>query len=486
MAELVDALDLGSSGATRESSSLSFRTNIIDKFQEVKLMQVSVETLKGLERKVTVSVPSEQVEEEVSLRLKNLARKVKIDGFRPGKVPMHVVVNRYSESVREEVARDMVQSTLYEALQKNELTPAGYPSVEPEQLEKGKDFKYSAVFEVMPVFEIAELNQAAVELARSEVTDKDVENMLDKLREQNKEWHDVSRAVKKGDKVLIDFEGFLEDKPFEGGSAKGHELVIGSGSMIPGFEDGIIGHKKDKSFDINVTFPEDYGHKELAGKESVFKITIQNIMEGKLPELDEAFAEKFNIKEGGIDALKKDIKDNMTRELERRVSMMNREKLFDKLMEVNAVELPNALIDKEIEHLKHDMYHRLFGHEHHENEKIPDFPRELFEEQAKRRVHLGLLFSEYVKKHQIVADKDKVNAVIERFANAYENPDELRAWYQNSKEHMAEIEALVMEEMVADKIAEDAKVKYKNQDYDSVMNPKQTTEASEATEKKGE
>lgn len=483
MAELVDALDLGSSGATRESSSLSFRTIYHYKFQEVILMQVSVETLKGLERKVTVSVPSEKVEEEVSLRLKNLARKVKIDGFRPGKVPFQVVVSRYSQSVREEVARDMVQSTLFEALQKNELVPAGYPSVEPEQLEKGKDFKYSAIFEVMPVFEIIELNQAAVELARSEVTDKDVEDMLDKLREQNKEWHDVSRAVKNGDKVVIDFEGYLDDKLFEGGSAKGHELVIGSGSMIPGFEEGIIGNKKDKSFDIKVTFPEDYGHKELAGKEAVFKITLQNVMEGKLPELNEAFAEKFNIKEGGIDALKKDIKENMARELERRVSMMNREKLFDKLMEVNVIELPLALIDKEIEHLKHDMYHRLFGHEHHENEKIPDFPRELFEEQAKRRVHLGLLFSEYVKKHQIVADKDKVNAVIERFASAYENPDELRSWYQSSKEHMAEIEAIVMEEMVADKIAEDAKIKYKNKDYDSIMNPKPATEA---TEKKGE
>ncbi|KTD73023.1 trigger factor [Legionella tucsonensis] len=446
-------------------------------------MQVSVETLKGLERKVTVSVPSEKVEEEVSLRLKNLARKVKVDGFRPGKVPMHVVVGRYSQSVREEVTREMVQSTLYEALQKNELIPAGYPFVEPEQVEKGKDFKYTATFEVMPVFEIAELNQAVVELAHSEVTDKDVESMLDKLREQNKEWHDVSRTVKKDDKVVIDFEGYLDEKPFDGGSAKGHELILGSGSMIPGFEDGIIGNKKEKPFDIKVTFPEDYGHKELAGKEAVFKITIHNVMEGKLPELNDEFAAKFNIKEGGMDALKKDIKENMTRELERRVSMMNREKLFDKLMEVNTIELPMALIDKEIEHLKHDMYHRLFGHEHHENEKIPDFPRELFEDQAKRRVHLGLLFSEYVKKHQIVANKDKVNAMIERFASAYENPDELRAWYQNSKENMAEIEALVMEEMVADKIAEDAKVKYKNKDYDSVMNPKPATEAEE---KKGE
>lgn len=444
-------------------------------------MQVSVETLNGLERKVTVSVPTAKVEEEVSSRLKNLAQKAKVDGFRPGKVPMHVVTNRYSDSVRQEVARDMVQSTLFEALQQKELVPAGYPYIEPEEIEKGKDFTYTATFEVMPVFEVAELNQAIVKLARSEVTAPDVEEMLNKLREQNKEWDETSRAVKQGDKVVIDFQGFLEDKLFDGGSAEGHELIIGSGAMIPGFEDGIVGGEKDNPFDIKVNFPEDYGHKELAGKEAVFKITIRTIMEGKLPELNDAFAEKFNIKEGGVEALKKDIQDNMSRELERRVSMMNREKLFDKLMEVNAIDLPLSLIDKEIEHLKHDMYHRLFGHEHHENEKIPDFPRELFEEQAKRRVHLGLLFSEYVKKHQIVADKDKVNAMIEKFAGAYENPDELRAWYQSSKEHLAEIEALVMEEMVADKIAADAKIEYESMDYDSVMNPKKATE-----NKKGE
>lgn len=443
-------------------------------------MQVSVETLNGLERKVTVSVPSTKVEEEVSLRLSNLARKVKVDGFRPGKVPLNVVKTRYSDSVREEVARDMVQSTLFEALQKNELVPAGYPYVEPEALEAGKDFRYTAVFEIFPVFEIAELNQAVVELVKSEVTDKDVNDMIEKLREQNKEWHDASHAVKKGDKVTIDFEGFLGDTPFEGGTANGYEIVIGSGSMIPGFEDGIIGGKIDKPFDIKVNFPEDYGHNELAGKEATFKITVHKVMTGKLPELNDAFAEKFNIKEGGIDALKKDIKDNMVRELERRVMMMNREKLFDKLMEVNIIDLPKALIDKEIEHLKHDMYHRLFGHEHKENEQIPDFPRELFEEQAKRRVHLGLLFSEYVKKHQIVAEKDNVDAMIDKFASAYESPEELRAWYQSSKEHLAEIEALVMEDLVADKIAADAKLKHKNMDYDAVMNPKKDTE------KKGE
>lgn len=443
-------------------------------------MQVSVETLKGLERKVTVSVPKEKVEEEVSLRLRNLARKVKIDGFRPGKVPFHVVVNRYSDSVRHEVARDMVQSTLFAAMQEHNLSPAGYPAVDILEVEKDKDFRYAAVVEIMPKFEISELNQAPVELVKSSVSDKDVTEMLDKLREQHKEYHDVTRAVKKGDKVTFDFEGFLDGTPFEGGAANNHELVIGSGAMIPGFEEGIIGGKKDKPFEIKVTFPANYGHEPLAGKEATFKITIHAIQEGKLPELDDAFAVKFNIKEGGVEALTNDIKENMIRELERRVSVLNKEKLFDKLLEVNIIDLPNALIEDEIGHLKHEMYHRIFGHEHKENEQIPDFPRELFEEQAKRRVHLGLLFSEYVKKHQIVADSARVDATIQKLASAYEYPEELLNWYKGDKERLAEIEAMVIEEMVAEKIAEDAKLKYKNKDYDSVMNPKADTE------KKGE
>lgn len=440
-------------------------------------MQVSVETLKGLERKVTISVPTEIVENEVSSTLKNFARKVKVDGFRPGKVPMHVVNSRYLGAAHEEVARKLIESTLPEALEKEDLAPLSYPAVDVQPIEQGKEFTYSAVFEVLPEFEAVELNQAAVELVRSEITEKDVANMLDKLRDQHKNWNEVDHKVKKENKVLIDFEGFLDGVPFDGGSAEGHELIIGSGSMIPGFEEGIIGATKDTPFDIQVKFPEEYGHEKLAGKEATFKITVKKVMEGVLPILDDAFAEKFNIKEGGVDALTKDIKDNMTRELERRVGSLNRDALFDKFLKANPIDVPVVLVDREIENLKHEMYHKIFGHEHNDNEKIPDFPRVLFEEQATRRVQLGLLFTEYVKKHEIKAQSEQLNAKIDSFANAYESPDELRTYYQNNKELMAQIEDLVMEEMVADKIAADAKISYKNSDYDTVMNPKKGTES---------
>ena len=435
-------------------------------------MQVSVETLNGLERKVTVSVPSEKIEEEVKLRLRNLAPKAKIHGFRAGKVPAHVINQRYSESVRQEVARDMVQPTLFEALKKENLMPAGAPEIEPTLVEPGKDFKYTAAFEIYPEVSTNELDEnQEIELVRAEVTEKDLNKMLDNLRSQNKDWQAVSRPVATGDKVVIDFKGFIGGEAFEGGSAEGYELVIGSGSMIPGFEDGLIGAEKGKETEINVNFPDDYGHKDMAGKAAMFKIKVVKLMEGVLPELNAEFAEKFNIKDGGVEALKKDIKENMVRELERRVSSMNRGVIFDKLLEKNKFDLPKVLIDQEIEHLKHEMYHQIFGHNHSDNEKIPDFPRELFEDKARHRVQLGLLFAEYVKKHEIIAEKARVDAMIEKMATAYEDPEELRSWYRDSSEHRAEIEALVMEEVVSEKILECAKTTEKKMTYDQVVNP---------------
>jgi trigger factor len=439
-------------------------------------MQVSVEALKGLERKITVSIPTEKIEDEVNQRLRKLASKTKVDGYRPGKAPMTIVVKRYSDSIRQDVARDMVQSTLYEALTTKELIPAGTPSIELEQISSGKDFRYHAVIEIFPEFDIQELNKEKVEIVEASVKDSDVTKMLDKLREQNKEWNDVDRAAANDDKVLIDFEGFIDGKAFEGGAAKNHELVLGSGSMIPGFEAGLIGAEINKEVEVTVNFPADYQHAPLAGKEAMFKITVTNVKEGTLPKLDDAFAEKFNITEGGVDALKKDIKQNMERELERRVAAMNREKAFDHLLEKNKFDVPNSLVEQEIGNLKHEMYHRIFGNEHSANEKIPDFPRELFEEQAIRRVTLGLLFSDYVKKHEINVDKARVDAMIDKLASAYEHPDELREWYRADKERLGDLESLVMEEIVSEKILADADVSKVTMDYEDVMNPKKESE----------
>lgn len=445
-------------------------------------MQVSVETLNGLERKVTVLVPNEKVDEELNLRLRNLAPNAVVDGYRRGKAPMSRIKREYMKRLCAELTGHFIQTTLFEAMKDISMTPAGYPQVDPQPLEEGKDFSYTATFEIFPEIKINELKGDSIEVVKAKVTDADVDHVIEKMREQSKEWKTVERAVKDGDKVNMNFKGYVDDEPFDGGESDGFDLEIGSGSMIPGFESGIIGHKAGKPFSIEVTFPEDYGHKPLSGKKARFDITINKIEAGELAALDDNLAEKFNIKEGGLQALRKDVRENMERELERRVNAMNRERIFDALLKVNTFDLPGALIDNEIENLKHELFHRLFGHEHHENEKIPDFPRVLFEDQAKKRVQLGLLFAEYVKKHNIVADETRIDAVIEKFASAYEDPQELRDWYKEDKERRNEVESLVIEEIVAEKIGETAKLVDKKMSYDEVMNPKK----EEATENKGD
>ena len=439
-------------------------------------MEVSVETLEGLERKLTVLLPAEKVEEEVSARLKKLARTTKMNGFRPGKAPMQEVAKRYSQDVRLDVTNELVQSSLYEAIAEQKLSPAGYPTVDLLEMEPGKPLKFTAHFEVYPVIQINELDKLEIEINKSEVTEADVDKMILDLRKQNQTWEPVHRAAVDGDRVTINFEGFIDGEAFDGGRAEGSQLVIGSNSMIPGFEAGIIGAKIDKPFEIKVTFPSDYNHSSLAGKEATFKSMITAIDEGKLPELDEAFVEKFGITEGGLVALKKDIKENMMRMLERQLSSLNREKVFTKLLEANPVVLPKALIDNEIHELKHDMFHRLYGTKHTENEKIPDFPRELFEQQAIRRVQLGLVFAEYVKKHDMVVDKARIDAMIDKMSGAYEDLDALRKHYHANKQQMEQLEALVLEEMVAEKLMESMKVKEKKLSYDSVINPKKENE----------
>lgn len=448
-------------------------------------MAVSVETLSGLERKITVSVPAEKIEEEVGLRLKNLVNRVKIHGFRPGKAPLQVVKQRYSDSVREEVAHEMVQSTLYDALREHDLMPAGRPTVEPGAIASGQDFSYTAFFEVFPSFSIQELtNDAEIEVWTAAVTDSDVDALLEKLREQNKKFSTVSRPVENGDRVVIDFEGFMDDKPMENASEKGYEMVMGAGQMISGFESGLIGAQIDVPVELNLTFPEQYHEASIAGKPVRFNVTVKEVKAGVLPELDDAFAALFNINEGGIDALKKDIKENMTRELDRRISGLNRERIFNAVLEKNMFDVPMALIDQEIENLKHDMYHRVFGHEHADDEKIPDFPRVLFEEQAIRRVRMGLLFADYVKHHSLEVETARVDAMIEKLATAYDDPEELRDWYRSKQERMAEIEALVMEEIVADKMVEHAKTIQTHKTYDEVMSPAQAKD--EGHDEKGE
>lgn len=442
-------------------------------------MQVSVETTKGLGRKLTIQVPAERIEKEMTTRIAELAKKVKIDGFRPGKVPERVIKQRFSKSVQAEVARDLMQSTLYEALQQKDLTPAGTPQVEPGAINDGKDFEYTATFEVFPEVSIVELDGVEVERVEANVVDGDIDAMLDKLREQHKEWVAVERASKNDDQINIDFEGFVNDEPFEGGKAEGYDLVLGSGSMIPGFEEGLLKLKAGDEKDLNVTFPEDYNQKDLAGKAAVFKIKVHKVSEGKLPEVNDEFIKKFDESGKTVEAFKAEVKKNMERELKRQVIQLNKEKVFDAFMDKNPTELPASLVDREIEHMKKDMLNRVFGGQKADLSKLPDLPRDMFEAQANRRVHLGLVFSEYVKAHDMKADAKRVDAWLKEHSESYEKPEEVLNWYRGSKERMAEVEGAVLEEQAIEKMLEKAKIKQVTMGYDEVMNPK--TEEKEKT-----
>ena len=440
-------------------------------------MQVSVETTKGLERKMTVEIPAEQVENEVSTRLKDLATKVKLDGFRKGKVPANVVKQRYGQQVRNEVIGDLMKSTLYEAIQEQHLHVAGIPSIEPTKMDAGEAVQYVATFEVLPEIEITSLDGANVDRIEASVADKDVADTLEKLRGQQTEWVEVDRKAKSGDQVTIDFTGSIDGEEFAGGKAEGFALELGTNSMIPGFEEQLIGSAKDQDTEVKVTFPEDYHHKDVAGKEAVFAIKVHKVCEPKLPELDDAFAEKFNVKEGGIDALRKDLQVNMERELEVQVNNRNKEAVFDKFLELNQFDIPTALIDDEINRLQQQMAQRIAGgNQQIDMSKLPEMPRDLFEEKAKKRVSLGLLITQFVEKNELKVDDERIEKHLQHMASAYEKPEELITWIRGNQQQMAEVEAVVLEEMVVERLFEQAKVSDKTMSYDEVMNPAPATE----------
>jgi trigger factor len=441
-------------------------------------MQVSLETLSGLERKITVSVPNATILEQVNTRLRDLVKKAHIDGFRQGKAPLSVIKKRFEQSVLQEVAEDTIKNTLFKALEEQDLTPAGMPTIDSHDYALDKDMTYSAIIEIFPKIDIKELDGVDIELSTAEVSDHDVDVMIEKLRQENKVWVPVTRAARSGDLLTFDFEGFLDGVAFDGGQANDFSLEIGSARMIPGFEDKLIGAELDKPFEFTIQFPEDYGSADLAGKEATFKILVKSIQEPALPELNDDFALKFDIKEGGLEALKRDIRANMDRELALRLERLNKETVFDHFAKANPIEVPKSLVNDEIENMKHDMYHRVYGNEHHDNETIPDFPRELFEAGALGRVRLGLLLSTYVDTHKIKPEESHIEAKLDQLTSAYEDTEEAKAWYRRTQRQMDVVHNMVLEELTMNQISKVAKIIMKTISYDEVMNPmpKENTE----------
>jgi len=431
-------------------------------------MQVSVESTKGLERVLTITVAAEAFDKVFDDRIRHLSKTQRVDGFRPGKVPASVIAKRFGAAIEQEVGGEIMQRNFYDAVVAEKLNPAGAPAVAPLARKKGEDFVFTATFEIYPEVELKGLDKLSVETVTAEIEDKDLDNMLVTLQKQHAEWKEVKRKSKKDDQVTVDFEGSIDGEVFEGGKAEGFQIVLGSERMIPGFEKGIIGHKTGEEFDIEVTFPEDYHAEQLKGKTATFAINLTKVENQILPEMTEEFVKKFGVETGDLETLKADVKKNMQRELDQVLKNTAKDNVLTALVETNEVEVPKALVDGEVNVLRKQAMER-YGQQM-DPKNLPELPAELFTEQAEKRVKVGLLLGEVIKTNEIKVDPAKVTELIETAASSYENPAEVVEYYKNNKELMQNMENVALEEQAVDFVIAQAKVKAVKKSFDDVMN----------------
>lgn len=431
-------------------------------------MQVSIETTSGLERRLTIGVPAEQVESEVQKRLQEAAKNIRLNGFRKGKVPMKVVKQRFGAGVRQEVVGEVINRSFFEAVNKESVRPAGQPSIEPKEIGEGKDLEFVATFEVYPSVELGDFSGYEFTRYKATVTEADVDKMVEVLREQQASFEPVERAAADGDQVNIDFVGTKDGEEFEGGSAQGHNLVLGSGSMIPGFEEALVGLSAGEEKVVPLTFPEDYQAEELQGAAVEFKVTVNTVSEKVLPELNKEFYAKFGVEKGGKTQFRKDVKANMVRELGQAVKNKTKSQVMDALLENHKIELPKALVSGEIDVLRNQMMQRFGGQQQNFDIKslLPDT---MFEEEAQRRVSLGLIVGEIIKENDIQVDPAKVRAMVEELASTYEEPEQVVEYYYSNRELLAGVESAVLEDQVVEHILGLAKVTEETSSYDDIV-----------------
>jgi trigger factor len=391
-------------------------------------MQVSVETTTGLERRMTVAMPKKDIDSEVQKRLKSLSGRAKIDGFRPGKVPFGVVQKKYGGQVQSEVLNDMMQSSFYEAVSQEKLRPAGVPLIEPGDTDSKDNVEFTATFEVYPEFELKGFSKIKVNRPVLEIGDAYIDKMLETIRKQRKTWQGVDRAGKNGDQVTVDFVGTINGEEFQ---------------------------------DVS----------DLAGKPVEFATKVHKVEESILPELDDEFIANFGIKEGGLEALKKQVRDNMEREAQQSISASVKEQLFDGLVGLKLLDVPRALIDGEIETL---VKQRQEAMQQYGGGQMPETNPSELEDQARRRVALGLILAEVIKKNDIKVPPARLREKVEQIAAGYEHSDEVIKYYYSDKSRLAELENVTIEEMAIDSIMEEAKVTDKTTSFDDLMNPGQT------------
>ena len=430
-------------------------------------MQVSVETTQGLERRLTITVPADKIEKEYNSRLNQVAKTRRIDGFRPGKAPKALIQKMYGESIVADVADAVMQRHFVEALVAEKLKPVGAPTLEPNHLVPGSDFTFTVSFEVYPEFKVQNLDAIKVEKPVATVSDADLDKMLTTLRKQHASWVDADEAAANDLRVNMDFVGSVDGEEFEGGKAEGFALVLGAGRMIPGFEAGILGKKAGESFDIEVTFPEDYHAENLKGKAAKFAIKLNKVEKQDLPELDAEFIKRFGVEDGSVESLKAEIRKNMERELTQALKGQVKEQILSGLLEQNQIDVPKAAVTREVEALRQQALQR-FGAANSKN--VPQLPDELFQEQAERRVRVGLLLGEVIREQDIKADDARVKTLIESLATAYEDPSEVVDYYFQNERLLNNMRDLAVEDQAIEFLLSQAQVTEKATSFDEVIN----------------
>lgn len=422
-------------------------------------MQVSIETTSGLERRLTVGVPAETVETEVASRLKEAVKKVRLPGFRPGKVPMKVMQQRFGAGVRQEVLGEVMSRSFQEAVVQEKLKPAGSPSIEPRSTGVGKDLEYVATFEVFPEISIVEMNDFAVEKPAADVTDEDVERIIEVFRKQQGSWEPADRAADDGDKVTIDYAGTRDGEPFDGGSAQGTELELGSGQMIPGFEDGVVGMQSGEEKTLELTFPEEYHEESLKGAAVQFVVTVHGVQAMQLAPLDQSLFTSYGVESDDEEAFRIEVKQNMARELKNAIDARVKQQVMDAVVGAyETVDIPQALVGQEVDGLRNQMFQQFGGAAPKDLDLKSLLPDEMFAERAGRRVKLGLVLAELISHHELTADADAVRSTVEEIAATYQDPEEVITWYYSNQEQLSGVESRVLEDQVVSKLLEQAEI----------------------------
>lgn len=422
-------------------------------------MQVSVETTSKLERRLTVGVPADTVDTQVDERLKQAVKNVRLPGFRPGKIPLKVMRQRFGSGVRQEVLGEVMSRSFQEAVVQENLKPAGQPTIEPRSMDAGKDLEFIATFEVFPDVEIVDLGNFEVEKPAAEVTGDDVDNIIDVFRKQRGTWTVVERAAAEGDRVTIDYKGTKDGEEFEGGSAENSELELGSGRMIAGFEDGIVGMNAGDDKVLSLSFPDDYHAEELKGAAVEFAVTLHKAEEMEPAPLDQELFAAYGVDSDDEAEFRREVEKNMARELRNAVDARVKKQVMDSLADAYAeLDIPASLIAQETSALKQQMFQQFGGGGVQNLDLDSLLPDDMFTENATRRVKLGLVLAELIAHHELKADPDALRAAVEEIASTYQDPEEVVNWYYGNQEQLSAIESKVLEDSVVEKLLDSATI----------------------------